>query len=178
MKSACGGRMPESVELCIQINTPTTPRHHRDEELPVANVRICRTVCTDQQLVNSSNIDNLRIYRTVDTHRPRVSESTEPLIHIGRGCVIKKHNVKINRTVAKKRGWVECHMERIVAVRIRDTWTRGSTSIELLTHIDTVVRKCETVHNLSWSRNACLRPPKTRDVNRLFAETTHRHQQV
>ena len=58
--------MSESVELCIHITTPTTPRHHRDEELPMPNARICRTVCTDQQLVNSSNIDNLRIYRTVD----------------------------------------------------------------------------------------------------------------
>ena len=88
MKSACGGRMPESVELRIQISTPTTPRHHQDEELPVANVRFCRTVCTDQQLVNSSNIENLRIYKTVDTNRPRLSESIEPLIHIDRGCVI------------------------------------------------------------------------------------------
>ena len=75
MKLACGGRMAESVELCIQISTPTTPRHHRDEELPMPNDRICRTVCTDQQLVNSSNIENLRIYWTVDTNRPRVSES-------------------------------------------------------------------------------------------------------
>ena len=94
--------MSESVKLCIQISTPTTPRHHRDEELPVANVRICRTVCTDQQLVNSSNIDNLRIDKTVDTNRPRVSESIELLIHIDRGCVLKKHNVRINRTVAKQ----------------------------------------------------------------------------
>ena len=75
MKSACGGRMSESLELCIQISTPTTPRHHRDEELPMPNVRNCKTVCTDQQLVNSSNIENRRIYKTVDTNRPRVSES-------------------------------------------------------------------------------------------------------
>ena len=80
--------MSESVELCIHINTPTTPGHHRDEELPMPNVRIGRTVCTDQQLVNSSNIENLRIYRTVDIHRPRVSESMELLIQIGRGCVL------------------------------------------------------------------------------------------
>ena len=82
--------MTQSVKLCTQISTQTTARHHRDEELPVANVRICRTVCTDQQLVNSSNIENLRIYETVDTNRPRVSESKELLIHIDRGCVIKK----------------------------------------------------------------------------------------
>ena len=94
--------MSESAELCIQISTPTTPRHHRDEELPMPNVRICRTVCTDQQIVNSSNIENLRIYRTVDTHRPRVSASIELLIHIDRGCVIKKHNVRINKTVAQQ----------------------------------------------------------------------------
>ena len=115
--------MAESVELCIQISAPTTPRHHRDEELPVANVRICRTVCTYQQLVNSSNIENLRIYRTVDTNRPRVSESIKLLIKIDRGCV---------------------------AVRIRETLKRGSESIELLAQIDTVVRKCETVAKLSW----------------------------
>ena len=82
--------MPESVELCIQISTPTTPRHHRDEELPVANVRICRTVRTDQQLVNSSNIENLRIHITVDTSRPRASASIELLIQVDRGCVIQK----------------------------------------------------------------------------------------
>ena len=92
--------MSESVELCIQISTPTTPRHHRDEELPMPNVRICKTVCTDQQLVNSSNIENLRIYGTVDTHRCgqmmmndgddddarplscKMSESIERLTHI------------------------------------------------------------------------------------------------
>ena len=94
--------MSESVELCIQISTPTTPRHHRDEELPMPNVRICRTVCTDQQLVNSSNIENLRIYITVDTSRPRVSESIKLLIQIDRVCVFKKPNVRINDTVAKK----------------------------------------------------------------------------
>ena len=58
--------MPESVELCIQSSTTTTPIHHRDEELPMPNVRICRTVCTDQQLVNSSNIENLRMNKTVE----------------------------------------------------------------------------------------------------------------
>ena len=113
--------MPQSVELCIHISTPTTPRHHQDEELPLANVRICRTVCTDQQLVNNSNIENLRIYKTVDTNRPRVSESIELLIHIDRGCVIKKHNVRIKKLLLKNRVGVECHMERIVAVRITET---------------------------------------------------------
>ena len=83
-------RMTESVELCTQISTQTTARHHRDEELPVANVRICRTVCTDQLLVKESNIEKLRIHRTVDAHRPRVSESKELLIQIDRGCVTKK----------------------------------------------------------------------------------------
>ena len=78
--------MSESVELCIQI----------------PNVRICRTVCTDQLLVKESNIDNLRIHRTVDANRPRVSESIELLIHIDRGCVTEKPNVRIDRTVAKK----------------------------------------------------------------------------
>ena len=48
-------------------------------------------MCTDRQLVNSSNIENLRIYRTVDANRPRVSESRELLIHIDRGCVNKKN---------------------------------------------------------------------------------------
>ena len=82
--------MSESEELCIHISTPTTPRHHRDEELPVANVRICRTVCTDQLLVKESNIENLRIHKTVDANRPRVSESIELLIQIDRGCVTKQ----------------------------------------------------------------------------------------
>ena len=115
MKLACGGRMSESVELCIQM----------------PNVRICRTVCTDQQLVNSSNIENLRIYRTVDTNRLRVSESIELLIHIDRGCVIKKHNVRINITVAKKQSWgrVPCGKDRSrqnqrnVKTRFRIYWT-------------------------------------------------------
>ena len=131
MKSACGGRMSESVKLCIHISTPTTPRHHRDEELPMPNVRICKTVCTDQQLVNSSNIENLRIYRTVDTNRPRVSESIELLIQIDRGCVIKKHNVRINRTVAKKQRWGRVpygkdrsrQNQRNVKTRFRIYWT-------------------------------------------------------
>ena len=82
MKSACGGRMTESVQLCIQISTPTTPRHHRDEELPVANVRISRNTGTEQQIANSSKLENLRNRITVDTHGPRVSESIELLTHI------------------------------------------------------------------------------------------------
>ena len=86
MKLACGGRMPESVELCIQM----------------PNVRICRTVCTDQLLVKESNIENLRIHKTVDANRPRMSETIKLLIQIDRGCVTKKPNVRINRTVAKK----------------------------------------------------------------------------
>ena len=94
--------MSESLELCTHISTPTTTRHHRDEELPMPNVRICRSVCTDQLLVKESNIENLRIHRTVDANRPRVSESMELLIQIDRGCVAKKPNVRINRTVAKK----------------------------------------------------------------------------
>ena len=113
--------MSESVELCIHINTPTTPRHHRDEELPMPNVRICRTVCTDQQLVNSSNIEKLRIHKTADTNRPRVSESKELLIQIGRGCVLKKLMSKSMILLLKNEGVIECHNERIVAVRIRDT---------------------------------------------------------
>ena len=71
--------------MVTHMDDTTTPGHHRDEELPMPSVRICRTVCTDQQLVNSSNIENLRIYTTVDTNPPRVSESTELLIQIGRG---------------------------------------------------------------------------------------------
>ena len=66
--------MSESVELCIQM----------------PNVRICRTVCTDQLLVKESNIENLRIHKTVDANRPRVSESIELLKQIDRWCVTKK----------------------------------------------------------------------------------------
>ena len=143
--------MTESVELCTQISTQTTARHHRDEELPVANVRICRTVCTDQQLVNSSNIENLRIYKTVDANRPRVSESIKTVdTNRPRMCNNKNTMSESIKLLLKNRDGVECHMERIVAVRIRDTWKRGSESIELLTQIDTVVTKCETVAKLSW----------------------------
>ena len=78
-------------------------------------------MCTDQQLVNSSNIENLRIYRTVDTNRPRVSESIKLLIHIVRGCVIKNIMSESKELLLKKHGGVECHVERIVAVRIKDT---------------------------------------------------------
>ena len=89
--------MSGSGELCIQISTPTTPRHHRDEELPMPNARICRTVCTDQQLVNSSNIEDLRIYRTVDTNRPRANYngSGNPFLRPPKMIDFKRQFVKI-----------------------------------------------------------------------------------
>ena len=114
MKLACGGRMPESVKLCIQINTPTTPRHHRDEELPMPNDRICRTVCTDQQLVNSSNMDNLRIYKTIDTNRPRVQITMILKMHvcghrkwkISKDCLPKSHtDIKKYKKFITRRHW-------------------------------------------------------------------------
>ena len=178
MKLACGGRMPESVKLCIQISTPTTPRHHRDEELTMPNVWICKTVCTDQQSVNSSNIENLRIYTTVDTNRPRVSEFMELLIELGRWCVTKKTNVSINRTVAKNRCEIECHNERIVANRsekhepevqnLLNCWHRSARWSQS-------VKLCA---NYNVSEHALLRPPKMRDFNKLFANISHRHHKV
>ena len=66
-------------------------------------------------------MENLRIHRTVYAHRPRVSESKELLIQIDRGSVIKKPNVRITKTVAKQKDVIECHNEKIVAVRIKDT---------------------------------------------------------
>ena len=60
-------RVSESIQLLIQIDRgcvtkkPNVRINHRDEELPMPNVRIGRTVCTDQLLVKESNIDNLRI---------------------------------------------------------------------------------------------------------------------
>ena len=74
--------------------------HEADIQMP--NVRICRTVCTDQLLVKESNIENLRIHTTVDTNRPRVSESIELLIQISRGCVTKKPNVRIKKKLLNK----------------------------------------------------------------------------
>ena len=113
--------MSESVELRIQISTPTTPRHHRDEELPVANVRICRTVCTDQQLVNSSNIENLRIYKTVDTSAASVRIYTTVDTNRPRMCNLKNTMSESIELLLKNKVGVECHVERIVAVRIKET---------------------------------------------------------
>ena len=39
-------------------------------------------------------------------------------------------------------------MERLVAVRIKETWKQGSESIDLLAQIGTAVRTCETVCEL------------------------------
>ena len=146
MKAACGDRMSESVELCIQISTPTTPRHHRDEELPMPNDRICRTVCTDQQLVNSSNTENLRIYTTVDTNPPRVSESIELLIQISTPTTPRHHrdeelpvaNVRICRTVCTDQQLVNSpNIENLRIYTTVDTNPpRVSESIELLIQID------------------------------------------
>ena len=78
-------------------------------------------MCTDQLLVKESNIENLRIYKTADTNRPRVSESIKLLIQIDRGCVIKRIMSESIKLLLKNRCVIECHNERIVAVRIRDT---------------------------------------------------------
>ena len=154
MKLACGGRMPESAELCIQISTPTTPRHHRDEELPMPNIRICRIVCTDQPLVNSSNIDSLRIYKTVDTNRPTGTVAKNAGVR--QSVILKGSQPSESRTR-------ENEVQNLLNCRHRST--RWSESVKLWP-------------NYHGSENALLRPPKMTDVNRLFAKIAHRHQKV